>query len=195
MLPSAAQETVLKPYDVELVIFRVINPTGSPEDWALEEARLKQNLPLAPEAGQEADTSPPASIVDTAPVNVTTTVANDTSIQPLESARFKLTAIESTLKRSRSYQPLAHIGWWQPAFGRESPRPVGIESLVDSGTGIGGTVALTRGARLLHLQINLTYQAPDGQRYVLREQRTVRSGDKHYFDHPHFGVIALVTPK
>jgi Peptidoglycan-binding protein, CsiV len=191
VLPVSAQEVAMKQYEVELVVFRVMNPTGSPEDWAMEELRSKAIA--KPEDGDE-----PAGITDstlntpaTAP---TESVSGDTSTQLLESARFKLTPIESTLKRSRGYQPLAHIGWSQPGFARENPRPLGIENLVP-GTGLTGSVSLTRGARLLHLQFDLTYTAADGQRYTLREHRAIRSGDKHYFDHPQFGVIAVVTPK
>ncbi len=202
MPASVAQETVLQQYEVELVIFRVTNPTATPEDWAMEASRAKVGLPTARETDEPADataTSPAAPAVSpvvTPVVTPVTTLGSETSIQPLESGRHKLTAIEGALKRSRSYQPLAHIGWSQPGFGRTNPRPLGIETLVTSASGITGTVTLTRGTRLLHLGLDLTYQAPDGQRYVLREQRPMRrSGEKHYFDHPHFGVIALVTPK
>jgi len=191
--PTGAQDTALKPYDVELVVFRVTNPTGSPEAWTLEETRAKGSLPATGEPDEPGSASTSSTTAPTAAL--VTAVGNESSIQPLESARYKLTGVEATLKRSRSYQPLAHIGWWQPAFPRETPRPVGIENLVGASTGITGTVTLTRGTRLLHLELNLTYQAADGQRYVLREQRTLRSGDKHYFDHPYFGVIAVVTPK
>jgi hypothetical protein len=193
--PTSAQDTALKPYEVELVVFRTANPMGSPEDWALEETRAKQSLPAVREGDEPGDTATTTATSPPPTAAFVTSVGSESSIQPLESARYKLTPIEATLKRSRSYQPLAHIGWWQPAFPRETPRPVGIENLVGTGTGITGTVTLTRGTRLLHLDVNLTYQAPDGQRYVLREQRALRSGDKHYFDHPYFGVIALVTPK
>jgi hypothetical protein len=196
-LPSAAQETTLKAYEVELIIFRTTNPMGSPEDWPLEETRA--NVSPVPTGDTDepiatGSTSSAGAATPTTPATVTA-VGSETSIQPLESAHYKLTGVEATLKRSRSYQPLAHIGWWQPGFLRENPRPVSIANLVGNSTGVTGTVTLTRGTRLLHLEMNLTYQAPDGQRYVLREHRTVRSGDKHYFDHPYFGVIAVVTPK
>jgi hypothetical protein len=203
-LPATAQETSLKAYEVELVIFKVVNPTGSPEEWAAEAARAKTSLPVISDAedpapingpGNAAGNATPPAAVPAPAITLATTVGSETSIQPLESGRYKLTGIEANLKRSRSYQPLAHTGWWQPGFLRESPRPVGIENLMPPGTGITGSVTLTRGTRLLHLQLDLTYQAPNGQRYVLREHRAVRSGDKHYFDHPYFGVVALVTPK
>lgn len=192
--PISAQDVALKPYEVELVVFRVANPTGSPEDWALEETRAKQSV-LASREADEPSTESATSAATPPTAALVTSVGSESSIQPLESSHYKLTSIEANLKRSRSYQPLAHIGWWQPAFPRDTPRPVSIENLVGTGTGITGTVTLTRGTRLLHLEINLTYQAADGQRYVLREQRVLRSGDNHYFDHPYFGVIALVTPK
>jgi hypothetical protein len=43
--------------------------------------------------------------------------------------------------------------------------------------------------------LDLTWQSADGKRYILREQRRMKSGEKHYFDHPYFGVVALVTPR
>jgi Peptidoglycan-binding protein, CsiV len=39
----------------------------------------------------------------------------------------------------------------------------------------------------------LTLDAPQGGRYALQETRRVRTGERHYFDHPAFGVIATVT--
>jgi hypothetical protein len=187
--PTHAQDTVMQQYEVELVIFRVTNPTASPEDWALEEARAKSGAPVA-RGADEANTAIPETAMPA------TTLGSETSIQPLESGRQKLTAIEAALRRSRSYQPLAHFGWTQPGFGLESPRPLSIEGIIASDAGVTGTVTLTKG-RYLRLALDLTWQSPvDGKRYVLREQRDrMRSNEKHYFDHPHFGVVAIVTPK
>jgi len=182
---SFAQDTALQQFEVELVIFRVAAPSGSPEDWALEELRAKSSLPATRDTEELATPGTGAAA---------TTLGSDSSIQPLESGHLKLAAIEGALKRNHSYQPLAHIGWTQPGFALTSPRPLGIENLVPRDTGISGTVTLTRG-KYLHMVLDLTWQSPDGKRYVLREQRKMRSGEKHYFDHPYFGVIALVTPR
>ena len=93
MAPTSAQDTALKPYDVELVVFRTANPMGSPEDWALEESRAKQSLPASREADEPGGESAPSTAPTAAFV---TAVGSESSIQPLESARYKLTGVEAT---------------------------------------------------------------------------------------------------
>ena len=62
-------------------------------------------------------------------------------------------------------------------------------------SGLSGQIALSRG-RYLHLTLDLGLSTGDrsGQRYVLRQTRRMRSNERHYIDHPKFGVIALITP-
>jgi hypothetical protein len=72
-----------------------------------------------------------------------------------------------------------------------------------------GTVTLTRG-RYLHMGLDLLYEhQPNSPQlfsffgfgntgdipedYRLTQQRRVRRGELHYFDHPKFGVLAIVT--
>ena len=65
---------------------------------------------------------------------------------------------------------------------------------VAAGSGLTGRVALSRG-RYLHLTLDLALEPAGGaERYVLRQTRRMRSNERHYIDHPKFGVIALVTP-
>ena len=183
-LAAQAQNTSLQPYDVELILFRVVNPNATQEDWALEEALAKSSAIVANDAEEAIATAVP-------PVAAT---AIESNMQPLEAGRFKLTAQEASLKRSRNYEVLAHIGWTQPGFSLDSPRPLAIENLLPAGTGVTGTVTLTRG-KYLHLVLDLTLRTADGKAYVLREHRRMKSNDKHYLDHPYFGVITLITPK
>jgi hypothetical protein len=115
----------------------------------------------------------------------------------LPSSRFKLTAIEQSLRRSRNYQPLAHIGWTQPGFDRNAAQYLPVDALAPN-SGLTGQIAVTRG-RYLHLTLELTYDSPatadePSQRYVMRQTRRMRSNERHYIDHPRIGVIALVTP-
>jgi hypothetical protein len=186
-LTASAQQSaqVLQSYDVELLIFRTLNPNASPEDWSMEAAAAGQRLAI-PE-----DEPDPFSASTSAP---TTT----SSFPALPPSKFKLTAIYDSLRRSRNYQPLAHFGWTQPGYARNDAKLLSINSLVPAGSGIMGQVALTRG-RYLHLTVDLVYDAPGAageapQRFVLRQSRRMRSNERHYLDSPRFGVIAVVTP-
>ncbi|HTE40433.1 MAG TPA: CsiV family protein [Steroidobacteraceae bacterium] len=186
-----AQDSTLQQFDVEMVIFRVNNPSFTQEDWALEEARAKAKVPTAVAVADGEEVPPP---LDTGAA-VTVTQANESSIQPTSVAQFRLNSVENSLRRSRAYMPLAHVGWSQPGFAMNNPRPLAIESLLPPNAGVTGTVSMVRG-RYLHMTVELSFVSPiDGKRYVLREQRRMRSGEKHYFDHPVFGVVVLVTPK
>ena len=181
--PTTAQ--VLQNYDVELLIFRTLNPNASPEEWSMEAAAAGQRLAIP-----EDEPSPFA-----APEPAPTTTATFPALGP---AKFKLTAIADTLKRSRNYQPLAHFGWTQPGYPRGDAKYLPINSMVPAGSGLQGQVALSRG-RYLHLTLDLVYDAPGAagestQRFVLRQSRRMRSNERHYMDSPRFGVVAIVTP-
>lgn len=112
----------------------------------------------------------------------------------LAQSKFKLTTITDTLRRSRNYQPLAHFGWTQPGFPRGEARYMSIDGMVPASTGVSGQLALARG-RYLHLTLELKYDSPEeGTSMVLRQTRRMRSNERHYIDHPKFGVIAVITP-
>lgn len=183
---SAQQPTqVLQSYDVELLIFRTLNPNASPEEWNMEAAEAGQRLAIPEDEPEPAAAS--------APPPPTTT-----NFPTLAPGRFKLTGIYDTLRRSRSYQPLAHFGWTQPGYPRDDARYLTINSMVPAGSGIVGQVALSRG-RYLHLTVDLVYDAAGAagepaQRFVMRQSRRMRSNERHYLDSPRFGVIAIVTP-
>lgn len=186
-LTASAQQAaqVLQSYDVELVIFRTLNPNTSPEEWGMEAAAAGQRLAIPDDEPSPFASSEPAP-------------ATTASFPALPPAKFKLTAITDTLRRSRNYQPLAHFGWTQPGYPRGDAKYLPINSMVPAGSGIVGQVALSRG-RYLHLTLDLVYDAPGAageptQRFVLRQSRRMRSNERHYLDSPRFGVIAIVTP-
>jgi hypothetical protein len=184
---SAQQATpVLQSYDVELVIFRTLNPSASPEEWSMEAAAAGQRLSIPD------DEPSPFASSDPAPPPTTAT------FPALPPAKFKLTPIADTLRRSRNYPPLAHFGWTQPGYPRGDAKFLAINSMVPAASGLLGQVALSRG-RYLHLTLDLVYDArgaagEPGQRFVLRQSRRMRSNERHYIDSPRFGVIAVVTP-
>lgn len=182
VLPSAAvaQEPSVPSYDVELVIFLHLSSNATDEVWNLESA---VGEPLAIPSD---DASPFES---TAP----TSSAPAQNFPALPASRFKLTAIEEALRRSRNYRPIAHIGWTQPGYARNAAPLLSVNTFVPASSGLTGQIALSRG-RYLHLTLDLAYTGSDSQRYVLRQSRRMRSNERHYIDHPKFGVIAVVTP-
>jgi hypothetical protein len=183
VLPSAAvaQEPSVPSYDVELVIFLHLSSDATDEVWNLESA---VGEPLAIPSD---DASPFES---TAP---TSSAAPALSFPALPASKFKLTAIAEALRRSRNYRPIAHIGWTQPGFARNAAPFLPLNAFVPASSGLTGEVALSLG-RYLHLTLDLAYTGSDSQRYVLRQSRRMRSNERHYIDHPKFGVIAVVTP-
>jgi len=97
---------------------------------------------------------------------------------------------------------VAHAAWSQTAssWGTRAGFPVtrlGVEV-----PGLTGSVYLEHG-QFLHLGLSLNWameNPPDGlgaapgTQFTLNETRRVRFYERNYYDHPAFGVIALVTP-
>ncbi len=171
-------------YDVELIVFQNLQTAGTAEDWTLEEQIAARNQPVVA-AQEEGALAVPAAVAPDAigPVR-----------QALPAENFKMTALAASLQRSRSYRPIAHFGWSQTGTPLNATMPVPLGDLLPAGP-LTGSAALALG-RFLHLTLDLSYQPPgDAHHYVLRQTRRMRSKERHYIDHPQFGVIALVTPK
>lgn len=180
---SGAQQSAagLQAYDVELVIFRILSANATPEEWATEKSLAPQQLTVPDDDSQTA----------TAPAVAQPLATSMETFPALPASKFKLTAVEDSLKRSRNYQSLGHFGWTQPGFPRTEAHYMSIDSQVAGG--LTGRVALSRG-RYLHLTLDLALQGADGERFILQHTRRMRSNERHYIDHPKFGVIALITP-
>ncbi|GFE80811.1 hypothetical protein GCM10011487_28110 [Steroidobacter agaridevorans] len=176
----AQQVAPIQSYDVELLIFRNLGGRETPESWGVEAADSVQQMEIPDDESEPA--TPP-----------TTAAPPVASYPALPAAKMKLTAIEETLRRSRGYQPLAHIGWTQPGYARNDARYLSVGSLVPASAGLQGQIALTRG-RYLHLTLDLVLDGGEGSSYVLRQTRRMRSNERHYIDSPKFGVIAIITP-
>jgi hypothetical protein len=118
------------------------------------------------------------------------------------SSQFQLNDIAAKLRASANYQPVAHFAWQQTASSWGSRAGFTVAKLGGNVPGLSGTIYLERGS-YLHLGMALTYQppnvpaglsAPPGQVFNMNESRRVKFDQLNYFDHPAFGVIALVTP-
>lgn len=91
-----------------------------------------------------------------------------------------------------SIQPVAHFAWQQTASAWGSRAGFTVERLAGNVPGLSGRIFLERG-QYLHLGMSLNYTTGGGT-YNLSEIRRIRFFQRNYYDHPVFGVIALVTP-
>jgi Peptidoglycan-binding protein, CsiV len=178
--PSAAPANSGPAYDIEIVIFRAKVGLGQPENWADE------TTTAATVAGGEAASG--------SGVGKLLTV--------LPSSSYHLTGIDSRLRTSGTYLPVAHAAWVQTASAWGTHAGFPLDSLGINVPGLTGDIFLERG-EFLHLGMTLNYamqdppaglNAPAGTTFVMNETRRVRFYQRNYYDHPAFGVIALVTP-
>lgn len=167
-------------YDVEIVIFRAKAALGQPENWAAE---TSTGATVA--GGEDSNGSGVGRLLTVLP-----------------SADYRLTAIASRLNTSGTYLPVAHAAWVQTASAWGTHAGFPLESLGIDVPGLTGVVFLERG-EYLHLGMTLNYtmqdppaglNAPPGTTFVMNETRRVRFYQRNYYDHPAFGVIALISP-
>jgi hypothetical protein len=178
---APASQTPSPTYRVEVLIFRATTALGGGENWAAA-------------SGTRYGAHGEAEPTITGQVGRFARALGRNELQLGESA--------NKLRASGLYQPVAHAGWMQTAspWGTRAGFPVGRLGL--NVPGLSGSVFLERG-QFLHLGVALTYEmasppegigAGPGTRFLLNESRRVRFYERNYYDHPAFGVIALVTP-
>ena len=163
-LPAAAASTGA--YQVEIVVFRAVSPPGGEDLSAPAEGRGF----TGPAAG---DTPPPDLL------------------RMLDSSQMQLGSMASKLRASGEWTVLAHAGWVQTATEWPHHSGLSLEQLGINAAGLRGTVYLEHG-QYLHLGFDL--QLGNEPAWSLRELRRIRFNEKNYFDHPGFGVIAIVSP-
>ena len=112
-------------------------------------------------------------------------------IDVLPESAWQLASAGDALARRGGYQLLAHSAWATivPQNGRTTAR---LEDVLAAGAPLAGSVALQR-SQYLFLGVEVDYQPEPGVTYGLREKRRIKFGERHYFDHPAFGVVAQVT--
>lgn len=185
-VPGGAQEAQRR-YQVEVVIFA--QPAGtSVELPPLREAPATEPEPR-PGAASEPEMLP-------AP-GVPTELAEMGPILPIgvssSAAPRQLDAVARRLNTG-GYRLLWHQAWVQPALGREG---LDLATLAALGQGqaapeLSGTIRLSAG-RFLHLGMAIELESEHGLEATLQQERRVRLGDEHYFDHPHIGIIAVIN--
>jgi Peptidoglycan-binding protein, CsiV len=178
MLPGAQAQTTPNPrvYTVELIVFRNMSGLGGPEDWSVKPVARGPDTPDAPVTGR--------------------------FVQSVSPAQFQLKDVARKLQNTSNYQPIAHFAWQQTASSWGSRAGFTVAKLAGAVPGLTGTIYLESGT-YLHLGMSLSYQtsntpaglaAAPGAVFMLNESRRVKWDKLNYYDHPAFGVIALVTP-
>ncbi len=168
-LPQAAASPV---YRVEILVFRLSDGPSSSEDWAMSATRSARGS--SADGGERSGAAQVGRFVARLPAG-----------------ELQLADLRARLASSGAYEPLAHVGWTQTASSWGSRAGFRLDQLGVNVPGLSGLVYLERGT-YLHLGFALRYAA--GASYALNESRRVRFYERHYYDHPAFGVIALVTP-
>jgi Peptidoglycan-binding protein, CsiV len=176
-------------YNVELIVFRATSALGSPEDWALEAGAAG----VATTPDSESEAPPPASDASS---------PQGPFVRLLDRSEYQLNDLEARLRASAAYSPVAHVAWSQTATAWGTHVNLPVQRIGLDSQGISGSVALERG-QFLHLALMLNYAMPNpppglgaaaGTVFTVNQNHRVRVYERNYFDHPAFGVIALVTP-
>jgi len=161
-------------YQVEMVVFRAL-AVGPTESW--------DTVPLGRGFGSPASRNGDVPMV----------------VRVLSPSDYRLDGVVYGLRANGSWQTVAHAAWVQtaPPWGTH----VGV-SLSEVGVrvpGLEGTVYLERAPIYLHLGFNVSLKAgaaggaQPGTTYTISEMRNIRQNEKQYYDHPAFGIIAVVT--
>lgn len=167
-------------YHIEIIVFRANSAQGGAENWATEGS---DNNTIGEESASESSQ-----------------VGHFISL--LNPDQFQLTDLETKLRASGAYVPVAHAAWAQSASAWGTRAGFPLQKLGVDVPGLNGTVYLERG-QYLHLGLALSYAVPappaglnagPGTTFTLNESRRVKFYERNYYDHPAFGVIALVTP-
>jgi hypothetical protein len=180
-LPALSEDAATPGYHIEIIVFRANSAQGGAENWSTEGS-------VNTTVGEE------SSSADSSQVGH--------FISALAPAQFQLNDLEAKLRSSGAYVPVAHVAWAQTASAWGTRAGFPVQKLGVDVPGLNGTVYLERG-QYLHLGMALSYAiasppaglgAGPGTAFTLNENRRVKFYERNYYDHPAFGVIALVTP-
>ena len=214
-LSAQESEIVEQPivsYDIELIVFEYVGGINSSrEDWAYidkgrdaaVEAHARRQSAIAAATSAANDDEGSFDDVDELINELEIVRVGPVSFNRLPTDEYRLQEQFGKMRASRNYRPIAHTAWRQPVFGPAQATTLELSSLAQTPARLGGSVSIYV-SRFLHLKLDLSLaehlsaQAEDAGNlettlYSLRESRKMRSGEIHFFDHPRFGAIALIS--
>jgi len=213
-LGDNAREKAEPVYQVDLIIIRNLGAGASreslpeeelPEDFFSEEFSIEAML-----RGETMEfNETPVELPEAA--DSTDEVLNEETVEESveeEDLWFKLLAAEETglqdeaarLQNSAYYDVLVHTSWQQNMYSKDEAEAFDVSYAGADPLVINGTVRLYR-ERYTHLELTLNlppkrtgFSVMSRPPFELHQSRKIKLRDgMQYFDHPQFGVIALVT--
>ena len=199
-----AQVPAAPVYEIELIVFAYPGGiSGRSEDFAYEDTgraavQAERELLLGPSddglrLGDLVDDLLPS------PVDITR-AARGLEFTPIPREQWRLADTGAALERRDGYERLMHAAWRQPVYGPEEETTLDLARVALLPPELGGTASIYV-TRFLHLKLDLALAdfgapvtAPETLVYRLTERRKMRSTELHFFDHPRFGALALITP-
>lgn len=201
-MPLEEQVPAAPVYEIELIVFAYPDGiSGRSEDFAYEDTgraavQAERELLLG---------EPPRSLGDLVddllpdPAAITR-AARALEFMPLPREQWRLADTGAALERRDEYERLIHTAWRQPVYGPEEETTMDLARVALLPPELGGTASIYL-TRFLHLKLDLALAdygapmtAPETLVYRLSERRKMRSTELHFFDHPRFGALALITP-
>lgn len=196
-------------YDIEIVLFEHKNNTSiDSEVWPLS--------PEMPATEGIIDLFRPQDIVYS---GMSDKVSDSTplNLSLLNTQKHKMSETIKRLMESENYNPLFHVAWRQNVSSPDDAQAIHITTdkpgfanqngeIIESEQAdatVDGTITVSL-KRYLHLKADLAYININGSGFFsdeeapvvfrMTESRRMRSKEIHYFDHPKFGMLALITP-
>ena len=123
--------------------------------------------------------------------------------------QWQLADVVERINDSRDFQLLIYQVWQQDGVLFDETEPFGLPTIDDNEGSLEGTATLSL-RRFLHLLVEIDWLPREKDKgfplypgfagltakpvpYSIKESRLMQRGDIHYFDHPMFGVVALIT--
>lgn len=123
--------------------------------------------------------------------------------------QWQLADVVERINDSRDFQLLIYQVWQQDGVLFDETEPFVLPTIDDNEGSLEGTATLSL-SRFLHLLVEIDWLPREKDEgfplypgfasltakptpYSIKESRLMQRGDIHYFDHPMFGVVALIT--
>ena len=180
--PEAISETLASPVGDDEKDAQLVD-----EDWATEES---DELAVDLEDAEEPDPRRELQIIE-------------------DEEQWQLADVIERINDSRDFQLLAYQVWQQDGILFDETEPFVLQTINDDTGLLEGTATMSL-SRFLHLLVEIDWLPREKYErfplysglagliakptpYSIKESRLMRGGDIHYFDHPHFAVVALIT--